>query len=133
MTRCRERRRGRPLPGWVLGRPRGGRRAARATCRAQQPAPRGESPRPLLRSRPFDDAIAVLIDTQSLVLVQELAAKQTAGILRHSAQPLLGGLLGRPLLDVLRASRVSRRLGLRLLAGVGILFGVFLALLLAVV
>ena len=51
------------------------------------------------------DVVAVLIDTEPLVLVEKLAPEQPAGILRDSPQPLIGRLIGRPLLDVLGRER----------------------------
>ena len=52
-----------------------------------------------------------MIDAEALILILKLAAQQAARILRHPPEPLFRGLLGRPLLDVLR----PRGLGLLLL------------------
>ena len=57
------------------------------------------SPRLSRLARPH--RIALLVHAETLILVQELAPQQTARILRNSPQPLLRGLLGRPLLYVL--------------------------------
>src|SRR5690349_10980990 len=95
------------------------RRAART-----RPAPRRRagpaSPWASLRARRLD-AIAGLIDPGTLVLIQELAAQQSARVLRHAPQPLLGRLLRRPFLHVLRPRLTVGGLVGRLLAGVRVL------------
>src|SRR5262245_26248838 len=78
------------------------------------------SPRFLLRAA---ERLAVLVHAQTLILIEELAAQEPARILRNAAQPLLGGLLRRPVLHVLRRIRRLRLLVGRVLGGL-LLFGV---------
>src|SRR5688572_24461255 len=96
------------------------RRAARK--RRARPSPRdaAASPRTFLRAGCLD-AVAGLIDAGALVLIQEFAAQQPAGVLRHAPQPLLGCLLRGPFLDFFGAGLAVRGLIRSLLAGVRVL------------
>src|SRR5690606_42051614 len=53
--------------------------------------------------------VALLVDAEALILIQEVAPQQPARILPNPAQPLLGRLIRRPTLELLGIHRNSIR------------------------
>src|SRR5690606_34391054 len=80
------------------------------------------APSPSLGLLLCEKVVTLLVDAEALVLVQELAPQQPARILPNPPQPLLGRLIRRPALELVRGDgRSLRRVrGLRLGGRVGL-------------
>src|SRR5690606_6603558 len=120
--RARQGRRARPA-----GRARQARRPRQASCARR--VRRRTSPRFLATLGP-DQHARLVRHAVALILVQELAAQQTARVLRDTAQPLVGRLIGRPLLEIVGGGELLRLVPLGLVLAA--LAFVFLRVLLVV-